>query len=207
MTPRPDVSQERQEQILNAAEKVFSERGFSGARMDDIVEEAGLSKGALYWYYKSKDAIILALLDRVFARELKAAERLVEAPGPAGERLKIFMKLTLEEIARLGRLLPLGYEFLALASRRKPVRLWVAGYYRGYRDLLIQILQQGVESGEFIELNVEQAAMHIIALGEGLALLRFIAPDMVDIKRLGDAPMEALLNGFRARTTQPAQAR
>ncbi|MFQ5923332.1 MAG: TetR/AcrR family transcriptional regulator, partial [Anaerolineales bacterium] len=56
MSPRPDVSQKRQEQILNAAEKVFSERGFSGARMDDIVREVGLSKGALYWYYKSKDA-------------------------------------------------------------------------------------------------------------------------------------------------------
>ncbi|MFQ5922425.1 MAG: TetR/AcrR family transcriptional regulator, partial [Anaerolineales bacterium] len=165
----------------------------------DIVQEVGLSKGALYWYYKSKDAIILALLDRVFAGELKEAERLVEAPGPAGERLKIFMKLALEDIARLGRLLPLGYEFLALASRKKSVRAAVAGYYRSYRDSLIQILQQGVASGEFIELNVEQAAMHVIALGEGLALLWFVAPDMVDIRHLGDAPMEALLDGFRER--------
>lgn len=199
MSPRPDVSLERQEQILNAAEKVFSERGFSGARMDDIVEEAGLSKGALYWYYKSKDAIILALLDRVFVGELKEAERIIEASGPAGERLKIFMQLALDEIARFKHMLPLGYEFFALVARRKPVRQAVAGYYRRYAALLTEIIQQGVDSREFVELDVEQAAMQVIAMAEGLALLWFVAPDMVDIKRLGDAPMQVLLDGLRRR--------
>jgi AcrR family transcriptional regulator len=119
MSPRPDVSLERQEQILNAAEKVFNEHGLSSARMDDIVEEAGLSKGALYWYYKSKDAVILALMERVLDRELSQAEQLIESDGAAGERLQTFMRLALSDIAGLGRLLPLAYEFLAMASRRK----------------------------------------------------------------------------------------
>ena len=199
MSPRPDVSLERQEQILNAAEKVFSEHGLSSARMDDIVEEAGLSKGALYLYYTSKDAVILALMERVLDRELSQAEQLIESDGAAGERLQTFMRLALSDIAGLGRLLPLAYEFLAMASRRKAVRRAMADYYQKYTELLSEIIQQGIASGEFAELDVEQASLSLIALVEGLALVWFVAPDKVNLRDLGDAPMEALLNGFRAR--------
>jgi AcrR family transcriptional regulator len=150
--------------------------------MDDIVEEAGLSKGALYWYYKSKDAVILALMERVLDRELSQAEQLIESDGAAGERLQTFMRLALSDIAGLGRMLPLAYEFLAMASRRKAVRRAMADYYQKYSELLSEIIQQGIASGEFAELDVEQASLSLIALRD-----------------LGDAPMEALLNGFRAR--------
>lgn len=201
MSPRPNVSLERQEQILNAAEKVFSERGLSGARMDDIVQEAGLSKGALYWYYKSKDAVILALMERVLERELRLATKLVESPEPAGERLQTLMRLALSDIAGMGRLLPLAYEFLAMASRRKAVRQAMGEYYRRYAALLSEIIQQGIDSGEFAELDVEQAALSVIAMLEGLALVWFAASDRGKLSDLGDAPMEALLNGFRARPT------
>ena len=62
LSPRPDVSDERKNQILQAATNVFSRLGFHKARMDDIVEESGLSKGTLYWYFKSKDDIVSALI-------------------------------------------------------------------------------------------------------------------------------------------------
>lgn len=44
------MSEQRREQILDTAETVFAKRGFHETRMDDIVEESGLSKGAIYWY-------------------------------------------------------------------------------------------------------------------------------------------------------------
>ena len=71
MSPRPDVSDERKSQIINAAEGVFTKKGFDEARMDDIAEETGLSKGTLYLYFKSKDDLIIAILDRMFQREFK----------------------------------------------------------------------------------------------------------------------------------------
>ncbi len=45
MTPRPDVSDERRKQILDAAARVFAQKGFHEARMDDIASEVGLSRG------------------------------------------------------------------------------------------------------------------------------------------------------------------
>ena len=61
MSPKPDVSEERTAQIITAAMQVFAQQGLEKARMDDIASESGLSKGTLYLYFKSKDAIISAI--------------------------------------------------------------------------------------------------------------------------------------------------
>ncbi len=83
MAPRPDVSEERKEQILEAAMEVFARSGFHGARMDDIAKQAGLSKGALYWYFDGKDAIIQGIMDRMFAREFEQLGAFMNADIPA----------------------------------------------------------------------------------------------------------------------------
>ena len=105
MPEKKDIETTRRRQILDAAEKVFAERGIDKARMDDIVQEAGLSKGALYWYFKSKDALIRALLDRVFMSEMREAEALVNAQGSSGDRLRQFAGYTVEEYKRFKKLL------------------------------------------------------------------------------------------------------
>ena len=53
----------RRAQILEAARRCFGEAGYHKTKMDDIVSRAGLSKGALYWHFESKDEIFLALFD------------------------------------------------------------------------------------------------------------------------------------------------
>ena len=70
MSPRPDVSEERKDQILDAASEVFAEKGLHESRMDDIVAKSGLSKGALYWYFKSKDDILISIFDRMFKENM-----------------------------------------------------------------------------------------------------------------------------------------
>src|SRR5947209_20539247 len=87
MARRPDSSEIRRNQILDAATKVFVRQGFQHARMDDIVEESGLSKGTLYWYFKSKEDIINAILRRLFTGDLENVESLLQAEGTASERM------------------------------------------------------------------------------------------------------------------------
>jgi len=166
--------------------------------MDDIVVESGLSKGALYWYYKSKDAIILALLDRVFVGEMSQFEKLVDAEGTASERLDQLTRVVVQDMARFKHLMPLIYEFVALAARRKSVRTKLSGYYQRYHRLLSQILQQGLDSGEFVDLDPDEAALAIIGLGEGLAMLWFVDPDLVDWEGIGELPSKLLLDRFRS---------
>lgn len=68
MSPRPDVSEEGRNQIPEAAITVFAQQGFDEARMDDVAQEAGLSKGALYLGYTSMDATIAAIMQLLFPR-------------------------------------------------------------------------------------------------------------------------------------------
>ncbi|MEA1976601.1 MAG: TetR/AcrR family transcriptional regulator, partial [Chloroflexota bacterium] len=146
MSPQTDLKQERRKQILDAAEKVFIQRGFNKARMDDIVAESGLSKGALYWYYRSKDEIILALMDRFFAGEMQAGEELISTEGDARQQLEVFFDAAFKDIRRFEERMSLGYEFFSLAARTEEVRDAIRGYYRRYQAILSQIIQQGIDS-------------------------------------------------------------
>lgn len=197
MPAKDELEQQRKKQILDAAERVFSERGFDKARMDDIVQESGLSKGALYWYYKSKDALIRALLDRVFISEMQDAEQLVEMEASASARLQLFVEHAVREYKRFEKLLPLAYEFIALAYRSKAVRETLVGYYEHYADLIAQVVQQGVEQGEFKPCDPQTAALTLIGMYEGIALLWFLDPTRVDWDRMSQQPLEIFLAGLR----------
>ncbi len=199
MSPKKDLEHDRRQQILDAAETVFSAQGFNDARMDDIVVESGLSKGALYWYYKSKDALIMALLDRVFVSEMDSAEALISAQGTAEERLHTFARAAVRDIRHFERFMTLGYEFVALAARREAVRKKLRGYYSRYRRILAEIIEQGVENGEFSQMDPGQAALAIIGMYEGITLMWFIDPKSIVWDELADLPLEMILGGIRRR--------
>jgi AcrR family transcriptional regulator len=192
-----ELEQQRKKQILDAAERVFSERGFDKARMDDIVQESGLSKGALYWYYKSKDAIIRALLERIFISEMQNADELVEMEASASERLKLFVQFAIREYRRFETLLPLAYEFIALAYRSKAVRQTLVGYYQHYTDLIARVIAQGIDRGEFKPCDPDVTALALMGMYEGIALLWFLDPGQVDLDRMAEQPLEIFLDGLR----------
>jgi AcrR family transcriptional regulator len=197
MSDRDDLEHQRKKQILDAAERVFAERGFDKARMDDIVQESGLSKGALYWYYKSKDALIRALLDRVFISEMREAEELVTMEASARDRLKIFVQFAVREYKRFEKLLPLAYEFIALAYRNKTVRETVIGYFTHYAEIIAEVIQQGIETGEFKPCDPQSVAIALIGMYEGMALVWFLDPEQVDWDRMSEQPLELFLAGLR----------
>ena len=83
--PRPDVSEERRLQIVDAAIMVFGKKGYRNATVPEIARMAGLSVGGVYWYYKSKDEIVDAILERTFRQDLDMLAELVETNAPAPE--------------------------------------------------------------------------------------------------------------------------
>lgn len=199
MSPRPDVSEERKNQILDAAMHVFARLGFHKARLDDIVAESGLSKGALYWYYKSKDAIIIALLERIFAGTMKDLQALVNAEGSVSERLMLLIQHIAVEIKQMTNVLPVVYEFYAVSMRQKVVRQYLKDYYLQYRAPLAALIRQGIERGEFRQVDPEITAITITALIEGTTLLWMVDPQATNWETQYAAGMHLLLEGLQAR--------
>lgn len=171
MSPRPDVSEVRKDQILDAASEVFSEKGVHESRMDDIVDKSGLSKGTLYWYFKSKDDILIGIFDRIFSREFAELEILSQADGTATEKLMLYTERTLEDVNRMLRLMPLAYEFFSLAFRRKFVQDAFKRYINQYIGILENIFKEGIQSGEFRQVNPTEVAITTGAIFEGTILL------------------------------------
>ncbi len=196
MSPRTDVSIERKSQILDAATAVFARKGFYEASMDDIVDESGLSKGALYWYFKSKDQIISALLDRLFEPELEELRALVNAEGSARTRLLEFAALTAREMKRMTRIIPLTYEFYALAFRNPAVRKKLREFLREYIRNLIPLIEQGMARGEFRQTDAAQIATALAAVGEGTLLLWVYDPKGIDLDQQLVAGMQFILDGI-----------
>jgi AcrR family transcriptional regulator len=199
MSPRPNVSDERKTQIINAAEGVFTEKGFDQARMDDIAEETGLSKGTLYLYFKSKDELIIAILDRMFQREFKQLENLDPAAQSATDAIWNMTDLLTKEILSLIRLIPIVYQFLALAFRNKYVQKALKKYINRYLDILIPIIQRGIDSGEFRKVDAREVAVAMGAMIEGTLLLWVYDKSIVDPEYHIHSGMKLLLEGLQAR--------
>jgi AcrR family transcriptional regulator len=198
MSPRPDVSEARKDQILDAASEVFAEKGVHETRMDDIVEKSGLSKGSLYWYFKSKDEIVLHIFERIFSREFEELENMVDSSESAAERLIHFADRTSDDVKRMLRLIPLAYEFMGWAFRKKYVQEAFKLYINKFMDILVPVIQQGIDSGEFRDINPQSTAITLGAIFEGTLLLWVYDNTLVDIEKHIHEGVVLLLEGMKA---------
>jgi AcrR family transcriptional regulator len=195
--PSDDLSEERQKQILEAAIAEFAQHGFHATRMEDIARTAGLSKGAVYLYYKSKDAIIAALLRTLFAWELRGARSIVDGEGTATERLLRITRMFADELDRLAVAMPIFLEFYAVAFRQASVREHIGKMYDQFRVPLAMLIQQGIERDEFRAVEPNEAALTWIALFEGLTLLWAMNPRGIAWRKQAEVATHLLLDGLR----------
>lgn len=198
MSPRPDVSVERKHQILEAAKEVFVRLGLHKARVDDIAKEAGLSKGAVYWYYKSKDEIVVAILEQLFEGEFSDLRKLFTAEGTVAERLNSFVDFTIDDIQRWLKIIPVAYEFLGLVFHQKFVKQTFQKYFRTYMELLAVLIQQGIDNGEFQATSAMDVAVTIGAIFEGTILLWVYDPETADVERHTRTGMDIFIRGLIA---------
>ncbi|HEU5329321.1 MAG: TetR/AcrR family transcriptional regulator [Thermomicrobiales bacterium] len=203
MSPRPDVSAERRDQILDAASKVFARFGLQRARMDDIADASNLSKGALYLYFKSKDDLIAAILRRLYEHELRALRAAHTDTGSASQQLLALAGHAVGQVQQLSILLPIWFEFYALAGRQRAVRQSLIGYFQEYRTLLAALIQRGCDQGEFRPVDAEQTAIAFIALLEGVTLLWAVAPETFDVAAQARSSVRLLLAGIAASDSGP----
>ncbi len=200
MSRRPDSSEIRRNQILDAATTVFVRQGFQHARMDDIVEESGLSKGTLYWYFKSKEDIINAILRRLFAGALESLESLLEAEGTVSERLVQLTSDRVTGMKRMSSLVPIIFEFYAVAVHQQWVKQFIGEYFKHFRGLLEDLIQQGIDRGEFYPVNAAETAISLASMYEGLTIHWLMEPETVQWDILSENSIPILLNGLKVRS-------
>jgi AcrR family transcriptional regulator len=88
MAARVDMAVPVQERLLAAASRLFAERGFAPTSVQDIVELAGVTKGAMYHYYASKDDLLQQIYTRLLLVQSQRLAEIAEVPGPVDGRLR-----------------------------------------------------------------------------------------------------------------------
>lgn len=204
MSPRPDVSEERRTQIITAAIKVFAREGFANSRMDDVSSEAGISKGLLYWYFKSKEEIIIAIADVLFGVEFRKMQEITIEGQSARSCLEGFLEIFLEDIRGIMKVVPVIYEFYALAFRNLTVRKVMQDYLGRFVAIMEPIVWHGMETGEFTPGDARQVSIAIASALEGTLLLWAYAPELVQPEEQLRASMALILNGLVANSNEQA---
>ena len=197
--PRPDVSEERKTQILDAAAIVFSQQGLSNTRMDDIVKQSGLSKGALYWYFKSKEEIILALMHRFFAQDLEDLSQFLEANESVREALLQYIESLVSGYMEMQSLVPLIYDYYSSAIRDAEKRTFFKAYFQQYQSRMRDVVQHGIDVGEFKQTNVDTFALTLTAVIEGLFMLNTMEVEIPDLNQQFINSVSLLLDSIEIR--------
>jgi AcrR family transcriptional regulator len=140
---------ERPGEILAAALQVFAEKGFAAARLDEIAERAGVSKGALFLYFENKEALFRAVVRDLASPDLDAAEEL--AAGFHG-RFAELTPLILALIARLApsRSLGAAARLVIAEARTFPdlAQAWQEGVVSRALDLAARVIAAAQSRGE-----------------------------------------------------------
>ena len=187
-------SEETRSKIIESAIKLFSNQGYNKASVDDICEDAGISKGAFYHHYKSKQELFLALLDVWLKNIDHAIEVSKDKTAP-----ETFMQMTeafpyIFETAGDG--LPMFLEFWLQASRDK--KIWDASIapYRRYHKYFTSLIKKGVEEGSFVEVDPELASRMIVSTAMGLLLQSLLDPKGAKWEKVARDSTTMLVNGL-----------
>ena len=173
MNKKKQQRQASVEGLLRAALHLFVSRGYRSTNLERIAGAAKLSKGSVYFYFGSKEAVLLELLDRVQAIVVDEALAAARQAGPgAADRIVAF----LHHQAQLGvthrdEVLLLILMSLEFGGRRGKVRALTEGIYRKLYAFVEKLVREGVAAGELRgDLSARELASIIMANHDGTFL-------------------------------------
>lgn len=188
----------RRDQILQAAWKCFARKGFHATSMADVIGEAGLSAGAVYLYFRSKDDIIVAVASQVFAGiEGRLLTFLAQDPPPSPADIAEFLieQPRQAHAAAPADLFPLLLSVWAEAARNPAVNEVARTVLAELRAVLAEALHRWAEAGHSLPAAPEQLAPVLMSLVQGLVMQQGIAGrPAVEDYRIG---VRALLESAR----------
>ena len=152
----------RKDQILDAALTVLVQNGYEGSRMDDVVSKSQLSKGAIYWYYKSKKDMYLDLVNFWVIRYSATINHLVENDQSAPDQLKSLFNYFIDQYESDPDPFIALTEFWSMAQKDDDFRAKLQKVYSQFLEVLEKIVAKGVKDGDFKKLDIRITAMSIM---------------------------------------------
>ena len=187
-------SEETRGNILGAAVRRFALSGYDAASVDEICADAGVSKGAFYHHFPTKQAVFLALLEGWLRTVDLGLDSLRQPTVP--ETFVQMTQLLPVIFAAADERLPMFLEFWAQASRDEIVWAATIAPYRHYREYFADLIRAGIAEGSLKQVDAEAAAQVILSLAVGLFLQGVLDPQGADWPKVAEQSVQTLMNGL-----------
>jgi AcrR family transcriptional regulator len=164
------IRDERKEQIMRAALKVFALRGIVGTKISMIAAEAGVSQGLFYHYFKSKDEAFIALVQEAMDISYTATKSLHDVPISPLEKIRLLTESILNEEGK--------YYFMLIYQARTSEgvpgelkELFSQYSMKAYVDLLMPIFAEGQQAGKIVTGDLEEMISSYLTILSGVMVL------------------------------------
>ncbi len=190
--------EETRARILAAAAECFTRAGYDATGVAEICARAGVSKGAFYHHFPSKQAVFLALVDQ-WLHSLDAA---MQATGALGEtvphRLQGLVGTAQQAFEAASGQVPMFLEFWRQAS--KDPLIWQATIepYRRFRSAFAALVSEGIAEGSLRSVDPDLAALVLVSVGVGLMLQGALDPNGIELRDVAAQVIRLLLDGLAA---------
>ncbi len=192
-------SHETANRILNQAMKIFLEKGYHGTSIDDITRAAKLTKGALYWHFRSKEDLLKRIIQEYEGRFLDGMIQAVsEVRGSILDKIKKYFRYN-AAFAYYNRELCVSFDTLAaeLVGAHHGVEIEFRRIYKKYQKFLSNLIVQGKKEKVFKkEIDENLAALVIIAFHVGILLQWSMNKDEIDGEAYVNTFKKIMLQGL-----------
>jgi AcrR family transcriptional regulator len=188
---------------MESAATVAARRGIQGASLDEVAGLAGVTKGAVYANFSSKEDLFLSMLDAHFEARLDELDRIMSTEADPDAQAREAAQGLMRVLAAHPEWHRLFFEFAVHATRNESFREQLVARYRLLRERIADLLAERVErlGIEPVVPTTEVAAM-AFAMANGMALERLLEPEAVPDTLFGEM-MATFFTGLRARAGVP----
>ena len=186
-------NESRKKEILEAALRCYSKKGYHSTTIDDIAKEAKLTKGGIYWHFKSKWSMFLAIIEehknnnRILWQKMQSFENKQAALTEGG---LLFAKEHLSDKWKICN------EIEIEAIRNDKIKDEYLSIFEEDKNNIIAQLEEGRKSGIIKDVDMESLTMIIIFMITGLSKHYWLSKKSMNVEKIWRAFSDAILNGI-----------
>jgi AcrR family transcriptional regulator len=201
LSPKIIDKEAKKMEIIHAAIQVFARKGLVKTKMTDIAEAAGIGKGTIYEYFRSKDEIFQSGFKKFFSEIEQDISKVTSATDNPVEQMRLLVSSYLKTLYKYGSehvsiIMHFWAEGIRTQDQEMLDSLNIGRIYEDYRRAVRAVLENGIRKGIFKPVNTFYASAVFIAAFDGILLQWILDHELIDFRKAASTMMEVLLNGF-----------
>lgn len=175
------VSPAMPEKLADCAFRLFARRGIDQVTLDAVAAEAGVTKGSLYWHYKSKDEIIRAACGHYYCTFHKRIHSAAAGIADPVERLEKVLTLSVKTCLMDEENRVFTSEIFRLSFQEKEIRQGWQQFYASVREMYIGLVLAAAQTGGIVVNDAEGAVNLMLETMEGVKLRALFEPHICSL--------------------------